>query len=110
MLELIHNIVLVSRVQQSDSVTHPEHISIVYLYWHVSILVYADVFKHSHCSGERLSLLLTTSVVSDSRMPGASPVPVFICLLLLLSEAIMDQPILKRKMSQIFEIRKPGAV
>ena len=32
MLELIHNIVLVSRVQQSDSVTHPEHISIIYLY------------------------------------------------------------------------------
>ena len=106
MSELIHNIVSVSRVQQSDSVTHPEHISIIYL----SILVYADVFKHNHCSGERLSLLLTTSVVSDSRMPGASPMPVFTCLLLLLSEAIMDQPILKRKMSQIFEIRKPGAV
>lgn len=54
MSELIHNIVSVSRVQQSDSVTHPEHISIIYL----SILVYADVFKHNHCSGERLSLLL----------------------------------------------------
>ena len=63
MLELIYNIVLVSCVQQSDSVTHT----------HISILVHADVFKHSHCSGGRLSLLLTTRVVSDSRIPGVSP-------------------------------------
>lgn len=63
MLELTYSNVLVSCVQQSDSVTHT----------HVSILVHADVFKHSHCSGGRLSLLLTTLVVFDSRTPGASP-------------------------------------
>ena len=63
MLELTYSTVLVSCVQQSDSVTHT----------HIYILVHADVFKHSHCSGGRLSLLLTALVVSDSRTPGASP-------------------------------------
>ena len=63
MLELTYSILLVSCVQQSDSVTHT----------HISIPVHADVFKHSHCSGGRLSLLLTALVVSDSRTPGASP-------------------------------------